>query len=339
MENLQDKNPLAGILKSGVWKHVVVWLIVFLLFVLEDPLNPDTLKNSFKLISFILLPVYTHFYVMDRFLIRKKVVWYLILLFIIVIGFGYLDYLIFTSPEKPARLIAAIMTILIILVLSTAVKMGGKGIQKELKIRELRTKHVQTELKLLKAQISPHFLFNTLNNLFVMAGRNRDPKTAEGISGLAQLMRYMLYETDTEFIELTKEAEQINRFIELQKLRFMEEDEINIEFRNNSGTEKVMIAPMLLIPFVENAFKHSVSLQQPTVIDIDLKTENKVVTFNVVNTVNRNRKNDDNSASIGLKNVKRRLELLYPDAYTLNISEEKELFKIELKINTGKNNQ
>ncbi len=331
------KNRLVCILKSGIAKHAYAWLFLFVLMILEDPLNPLHYWKYLRYILFTMLPVYLHFYVMDRYLFKKKYLLYILFLILIIIITGTIDLSIFQDTEKPRKTLSVMFSQILIIVVSTAVRMGGIGVMNELKIRDLRTKHVQTELKLLKSQINPHFLFNTLNNLYVMAGKGSDTRTAEGISGLAQMMRYVLYETDTDLISLSKEADQISRFIELQKLRFADDDDVTIEYTFDENEVDVSLPPMLLIPFVENAFKHSVSLQQPTVIEIELSANSDQVAFMVRNTVNRIRQKDEDTVSLGLNNVKRRLELLYPEAHELTIAEDETMFSINLTIQLRKN--
>jgi two-component system, LytTR family, sensor kinase len=137
---------------------------------------------------------------------------------------------------------------------TTAIRYAKAGIRQRMQLQEITAKQLQTELALLKAQINPHFLFNTLNNLYAMALRQEDPSTAQGIAKLSHLMRYVIYDSDVDRIELGREVEQIRSFIELQKLRFAEEDRIRIDFDTGGELEKCVIAPMLLLPFVENAF-------------------------------------------------------------------------------------
>jgi LytS/YehU family sensor histidine kinase len=226
---------------------------------------------------------------------------------------------------------------LLLIIISTGFKLGIKGIKQELRYREIKEQQVKTELDLLKAQIHPHFLFNTLNNLFSMARKNKDDPTAEGIAKLSHLLRYMIYDSKVEKIILKKEVEQINSFIELQKFRFEKDDDIKIDFNIDGDIEKAKIAPMLLIPFVENAFKHSISLQNPTIIEINLLIKNNDLHFSVKNSIYSKKQKQENAESgIGLINIKRRLELLYPDLHELKIKEDENFFQIDLKLNFKK---
>jgi len=304
---------------------------------LENLFDPARLVFALAYVILAILPVYIHFFVLDKFLINKRFLIYFCSLLIIITIFGWLEYVVVRFlGETKGTLFGAMIAVLFLLVLSTAIKFGIKGIRKELALRELKSKHVQIELDLLKSQINPHFLFNTLNNLFALSKKQHDDRTANGISKLANMMRYMIYETNVDKIELKKEVEQIKSFIELQKLRFSEEDDVHINFIVKGEIDKNGIAPMLLIPFVENAFKHSVSVQQSTEIEINLNILDDDLLFSIKNSINRSKQNLEENSNIGLTNVKRRLELLYPSKHNLELSESGDTFVVELKIKMKK---
>ncbi|SEV87593.1 Histidine kinase [Chitinophaga sp. YR573] len=184
-----------------------------------------------------------------------------------------------------------------------------------------RTEQLSTELKFLRSQISPHFLFNVLTNLVSLA-RKKSDQLESSLIMLSDLMRYMLYDTQGKKVPLTKEIEYLQSYIELQKLRFGSEIVINTVIE----LEEEAIEPMLLIPFVENAFKHGVAQ-----INIQLSVKNGQLTFNVTNRFDRENEKDENSG-IGLTNVKSRLELLYKDKHTLLIREDDNLFHVTLTL-------
>lgn len=312
-------------------------MILFLLMAAENLFDPSRLIFAFSYVVLAILPVYSHFFVLDKFLIVRRFLVYFILLLFIIIIFGWIEYVVIRSlGETKGTLLGSMIAVLFLLVLSTAIKFGVKGIRKELALRELKNKHVQTELELLKSQINPHFLFNTLNNLFALARKQKDQRTAIGITKLANMMRYMIYETDVDKIDLKKEVEQINSFIELQKLRFSKEDDVKINFKVEGELDQISVAPMLLIPFVENAFKHSVSVQQPTEIKIDLKILSDEIYFSVKNSINKNKQDLEEKSNIGLNNVKRRLELIYPRVHNLEIMDSGDYFSVILKIKIKK---
>ncbi|MCP4727272.1 MAG: hypothetical protein GY863_19705, partial [bacterium] len=273
------------------------------------------------------------------YLYKRKFIVYAVLLIIIIAAFGYFSHWIMTNymaepdAEKQSGMFGYFMTIIFLIFITTALKLTKRSIRQEFQLQEIQSKQTKTELDLLKSQINPHFLFNTLNNLFSMARKDKDSKTADGIAKLAHILRYMLYESNVDETGLDKEIEQINSFIELQKLRFSKDDDIKIDFRIDGPVETVKIPPMLLMPFVENAFKHSVSLQAATIVEIQISISDRKLTFSARNTINRSRQEADNDLpGIGLTNIKRRLELLYPDNHELVISDDGEYYNVKLII-------
>lgn len=200
------------------------------------------------------------------------------------------------------------------------------------KMEILQTK---TELNFLKSQINPHFLFNTLNNLFSMAQEKQNEELANGISELSGMMRYMIYESNVETVPLEREIEYLRSFIALNKLRFTD-DEIRVNFTCPENCGNWRIAPMLLIPFVENAFKYGVMIGEQSEIVIRIEVSDQGMSFFCENNdYSFIKKMDDHIRGIGLDNVRRRLELLYPDAYSLLIRNSNKKYTVELKLFKG----
>jgi len=195
----------------------------------------------------------------------------------------------------------------------------------------LREEKLQLELDFLRWQVNPHFIFNTLNNLFGKARKNKDNETAQYIEKLSGLMRYMIYETNTEKTTLNKEVDYLKNYLALQKLRFAEDDPVEIAFQTELKNDQVALPPALLIPFVENAFKYGISLKKSSFIHITLSVNEKEIIFSVINSKQPNIQRTD-SSGIGLKNVKRRLELLYGERYILNINDTKDEYEVFLKF-------
>jgi hypothetical protein len=196
---------------------------------------------------------------------------------------------------------------------------------------ELAAVQLDTEVKFLKSQVNPHFLFNTLNNLFSMAQKKGNDDLADGISKLSGMMRYMIYESNEEHVPLKKEIEYLENCILLNKLRYAD-NEVKVIFAYPEETEGILIAPMLFIPFVENAFKHGVMIGQSSEIDISISVANKQLTFSCTNTIYSVKKMDDENSGIGLENVKRRLALLYPGKYQLSINNADNRYIVNLGI-------
>jgi two-component system LytT family sensor kinase len=197
---------------------------------------------------------------------------------------------------------------------------------------ELAAVQLDTEVKFLKSQVNPHFLFNTLNNLFSMAQKKGNDDLADGISKLSGMMRYMIYESNAESVPLKKEIEYLEDCILLNKLRYADH-EVMVIFSYPEQIEGILIAPMLFIPFVENAFKHGVIIGQSSEIDISISIVNKQLVFHCENTIYGVKKMEDEKSGIGLENVKRRLELVYPHKHLLTIKNADGNFAVQLKIN------
>lgn len=196
--------------------------------------------------------------------------------------------------------------------------------------RTLEQEKLKAELLALKHQINPHFLFNILNGLYGLAFQNDDEPTAEGIAKLSQLMRYMLYESNDAYVDLDKEIRYMENYIDLQRLRI--HGTVDIDFSVNGEIHDKKIAPMILIPFVENAFKHGISTAQPSSIEISLDLKGRDLAFKVKNTVHDPDRSNDPFGGIGLQNVKKRLQLIYKNSYSLVISQENGFFQVNLTI-------
>jgi len=197
---------------------------------------------------------------------------------------------------------------------------------------DLAAVQLDTEVKFLKSQVNPHFLFNTLNNLFSMAQKKGNDDLADGISKLSGMMRYMIYESNEEKVPLKKEIEYLEDCILLNKLRYAD-DEALVKFDFPAETKGVIVAPMLFIPFVENAFKHGVSIGKQSRINISLSVNQDELIFSCLNDDYKHVKRMDENSGIGLDNVKRRLELVYPGKHQLHINNPDGQFHVELKIN------
>ena len=196
--------------------------------------------------------------------------------------------------------------------------------------KEEENERLKSELSFLRSQISPHFMFNVLNSIVSLS--RRKPEMVEPVViKLSELMRYMIYETSDSKVSIDKEFSYLESYIELQRLRFG--NDIKIDFKHNLSSSPSSIEPMLLIPFVENAFKHGVGMVQNPSIDIELNDDKKSLFFSVRNQVSKqNSEIKDESSGIGLANVRRRLELLYPDQHELKIDEKKDSYLVELTI-------
>ena len=195
---------------------------------------------------------------------------------------------------------------------------------------ELKLKEVQLEL--LKEQIHPHFIFNMMNNLYALV-KNDVALSREVIVRLSDLLDYMLYECNTEFVELSKEINFINNYIELEKIRHDESFNVKTNFPNAIPNFK--IAPLILFPFVENAFKHGLKQTKNDFIEMQLEPTSELVIFKIKNNIQNNASLSTaakQNKGLGLKNVQERLELIYNNKYDLRISKQQNIFDVNLKI-------
>jgi len=203
------------------------------------------------------------------------------------------------------------------------------------KFREINIKKditnagLESELAFLRSQISPHFIFNIINSI-VSQSRLNPAAVEPTLIQLSKLMRYMLYMPDVKRVTLADKEAYLTCYIELQRLRVPEI--VRIKFNSEIADKERSLEPMLLIPFVENAFKHCTSDLANAAIDINLRADDKTLFFSVQNAYNPNEHNSHEDGGIGLKNVKRRLELLYPDKHTLVIDQTENIYNVNLHI-------
>lgn len=197
--------------------------------------------------------------------------------------------------------------------------------------KEKETENLKTELAFLRSQVSPHFMFNVLNNMVALA-RKKSDLLEPSLIKLSSLLRYMLYETDEDKVLLEKEIDYLQSYIDLQQQRFGNKVKVNVCMSDFDAS--YFIEPMLLIPFVENAFKHGTGLPQPAEINIELKANNNQLHFVVSNSYQHNAfEIKDKTSGIGLQNVKRRLNLLYPNTHNFQIDDKENRYVVSLKLN------
>lgn len=189
---------------------------------------------------------------------------------------------------------------------------------------------IETELNFLKSQINPHFLFNTLNNIYSLA-RKKSNTTADVVLKLSKLLRFVLYETQHKKITIDREIQFLNDYIELEKIRY--DERLKVEFNYSADDFNCPIAPLLLVPFVENAFKHGVSeTVSKAFVIIDLKVENGILNFSIANSIEKDLDgNSPENEGIGLRNLRRQLEILYP-TFQLESSNEQTVYKAKLTL-------
>lgn len=218
--------------------------------------------------------------------------------------------------------------------LGLSIKLGKDWIQLQRRQRELEQEKLQSELQFLKSQFNPHFLFNTINSIFVLIKKNSD-LAGESLSKFSELLRYQLYECNEPEIPLSKELSFIQSFLALERLRHDDHVEIKTQF-NNTDNSPFFIAPFLLMPFIENAFKHfNPSKDTENWVHIDCSLDGSDFYFHISNSWPPEHRSSNDAVQyngLGLKNVQRRLELIYPKGHELLIDKSKDAYKVTLRI-------
>ncbi len=330
--------------------HILVWAVLIALPYIINvnrsrpprPLSPDEeaqfLRLNFTSYFYWIAIFYLNSQVLvQKFLYPKQYLQYAFFFLLSLLGVMVVHAILFQLylPNFNFNLVRTIWfnlpTFLLTMAASTVFRMITDRIKEEKRTLQREQENMKTELSFLRSQISPHFIFNVLNNIVALV-RLKSEELEPTVMRLSGLMQYMLYETDEEKVTLKTESEYLQGYIDLQMQRFGKKVEIetNISLQN----EYDEIEPMLLIPFVENAFKHGVGLIEKPKILINLKAENGTLTFNVQNKFNPNEGKEvkDNSSGIGLTNVSRRLNLLYQKEHTLEIDKNKDWFIVNLAL-------
>lgn len=335
-------------ISSGTWFRILFhilfwfyWLVVpFLNMRDDDRHRQDMIQMIPVMLTNIPLFFINTEILIPRILQKKGIGPYVISIILLALVFmaiqtGMKLYLLedFGGPPLGKRLKFTFFFVAFVTAVSTGYGLVNYLSQQEEDRKQERQERLQSELAFLRSQISPHFIFNILNSIVYLI-RSRSSELAESVTiKLSELMRYMLYESDSTQIPIGREIQYLTNYVELQKIRF--EEDVQINFEVTSENESSLIEPMLMIPFVENAFKHGVGMIAEPEIFIRLHCSSNTLNFQVRNkTAGAVLQEDkDHSSGIGIKNVKRRLELLYPGAHTLNIKEEGDWYEVNLQLN------
>ncbi len=216
---------------------------------------------------------------------------------------------------------------LFLLLLGGMIRLAYSFIKNQHEKKSLENANLNAEVNFLKSQINPHFLFNTLNSIYSQAN-SRSEQTAFSVLKLSELLRYMLYDSGEEKVSLEKDIHYIHNYIDLQRIRLSSKVVVDFSVTGNAAGKR--IAPLLLITFIENAFKHGISYSQASAIRIHIRIFEETLTLSVVNPVTE--KDSFAPGGLGLRNVKRRLELLYHDQYQLDIRHQDNLYIVDLKL-------
>ena len=318
--------------------HVAFWIFIYLdeilsLFSITPALEAETLKMfPFEIMGDLFL-VYINLYVLIPHLLLKNKLWKYLGTSILFVFMNLLlmIYLYYEPPYELPPMISFIVNTFVtnasLVAMAVCIKIFKIFTKNRERLQDLQFQNLQSEISLLKSQVNPHFLFNALNSIHVLS-RTQPKHASEAILQLSDLMRYQIYDCNTELIPLKNEVEYLENYLALEKLR---KNKASILFKTNGPMNGVQVAPLLFIPFVENAIKHGVNIDNQSNLKLDINIDEKNVNFYIENNVPLNNKIKKNGG-IGLANVKRRLELIYPKEHQLTIENKDDKYIVSLTI-------
>ena len=340
---------LYGFLTRYNIHHLVLWALYFLfwVFVLSPGITrTDFFVNSFVIVSIHAAVSYFNMYVLLPFFLQKRAY----LRYFVAIGLALflgalLESAVFSvistiGPDDKRALLSlrfilnAVMAIMYTVAITMSLKLVKHWYEKEKLTKELEILNTETELKYLKSQINPHFLFNSLNSIYALALQKSD-LAPELILKLSDILRYILYDGSNQRVSLDQELKYLKSYAELEKVRHG--DRVNLSLTIDGGIDTQEIVPMLLIPFVENSFKHGFGRDMANgYVKINIRVNKNTLNFELSNSKplsGTEFKNQENyQGGIGLQNVSKRLGLMYPNKHTIEIIETDIDYKVNLKI-------
>lgn len=344
MQNLNQRNRIRLL-------HLSFWAVYFSFFFYqitygrrgqEVVLSRAFVDATIHVLIMAGIAYLNYFYFLPRFLKHKNTFRYLLeflpALVLAILLHLYSKQLIYGGSDvaranfmyKNRFIVQHTLSVIFIVVFIGMLRFAEDWFRLEARKKEIENEKLTAELRFLKAQINPHFLFNTLNNLYYLAF-TQSPKTTEVIDKLSQMMRYMIYDSNHPKVPLSKEIEYMENYIILEKLRL--DDKVPITFSVSGDPQKVMIEPFLFITFLENAFKHGVSTNAAdSWVKVEISLANKQCVYSVANSRLPQKETEDEKSGIGLQNLRRRLELSYPERYQLQIREEPDAYSVQLTL-------
>lgn len=320
--------------------HIFIWAAIFLIGIIDSVLEGDSVLLFLIRSSGALIVFYVNFLVlMPKLFLKKRIFLYILSAFGLIFICGEienhiedLDYFahvkddplhIYHDPDGIGFLIYTVF-----FVIASVVKLYGVWNKNETDKQEIENQKHVSELTALKNQINPHFLFNSLNSICSLAVKKSE-ETPEAIIMLSDMMRYMLYQSNDDYVLLQKEIEYLENYVNLQKLRLANTTHVSFDIKGAVKGQK--IPPLLLIAFVENAFKFGVDSAGISKVYIVIQVENNDFQFMCKNVIGQ-QAYDNECSGIGLENTKKRLELLYPHKHMLSITEQEGMYTVNLQL-------
>ncbi|HVI45028.1 MAG TPA: histidine kinase [Chitinophaga sp.] len=323
--------------------HFLFWMMPVGMMIYFSDFSRKT--NIYAVIYFIMQIgwFYVNLLVLLPRLMKRKKIWLLLLSYILVFALDALlsngiSYLLGTRAQ--IRLLSAFFTSLFVtgffLVFSGCYYILKRWLRSEAERKSWENEKLKAELDFLKSQINPHFLFNTLNNIYSLT-YTQSPQAPEAVMLLSEIMRYMLYDSSSTEVPLEKEVAHIREMISLHALRVT--GKFAVTFEVTGEVTEMMIAPLILVPFVENVFKHGVVNDREDPVKIWLHMEKNGIHFYLRNRTDKGNGHDTRPGGIGIKNVTRRLELLYGKRQSLYINRQQDHFEVNLYVQLKKKNE
>lgn len=344
---MKDRNKVLQIII-----HTIVWSVVFTFPLFFTGRNGESMTWN-KYLGYVFVPVafmivfyLNYFLLINRFLFRKKMVQFIFLnlgLFVVMSvclhwwqSYCFLHFIrnasekLHAGPSPMIFIIRDGVMMVLVAALSVAIRMTGNWFVVENEKKELEKARSEAELQNLKSQLNPHFLFNTLNNIYSLVAIDTD-RAQYAIHDLSKLLRHVLYEDNQKLVALDHELIFMKSYIELMGLRLP--GNVKLEIDMPEHVAGIQVAPLLFISLVENAFKHGVSPTEESFISIRLHlAEGNSVRCLIENSYFPKKEDDRSGSGIGLENLRKRLELLYPGKYTLKTGQEDEKYVAELNL-------
>jgi sensor histidine kinase YesM len=327
--------------------HFVFWIVYVIVVALavQPGHNPKewVIYSSFILFFHGIAAYFNSYFLVTRFLYTRQIRFYTFSLLLTIVSVCFPISIIIHKLVRERDIknivwswnffLVTFLAVLFTVVLIMVLKLLKNWYDEEQAKKQLLQVNLETELKFLKTQINPHFLFNSLNNLYALTLKKSDT-APEVVLRLSNILRYVLYETGEGEVPLAKEIQYLKDYIDLEQIRLG--NRVDIRFEIEGETENKVIEPMLFLTFVENSFKHGAAMAiEHGWVNIKLSTDAKKINFTIANSKNKQMPNEmpHQVGGIGLENLQKRLDLLYPNKYILNLSETEESFTVDLTLN------
>ena len=330
-------------------QHVFFWMLVFGLwfylryqdYVTQSIAAQVTLLKVADLAAMVYI---TNYLLIPKLLYRKRYAFFILLFIIMILTSSLLKvYAIGAIVGEPVwfqfsndlklKIYENVISDFFLVAAGAAFKLVFDYLKMQQRLVEIAKEKAETELNFLKSQMNPHFLFNSLNSVYFLINKD-NPEARAALHKFSEMLRYQLYEANGERIPVEKEIDYLKDYVDLQQLR--KDEKYSVQFNCAAEVKGFLIEPLLLIPFVENAFKHiSHHTDKTNFVKLDMTSTNGTMFFSIENSKETGRVVTEKSGGIGLANVKRRLELLYPGKHELHIKETGSSFSVNLKLQTS----